>query len=368
MIDSGASPSTDSSALDTAIDDSGALDAGAADTGVSGSVDTGALDSGAVVVDSGPADTGAADTGTPDTGMFDTGLVDTGPEDTGAPDTYVADTYVADTYVADTYVEDTYVADTYLADTATEDAPGEVGDGSSGPPSCPSARGSAMVRVSGATATGVSYSFCVDKTEVTNAQYAEFLAAAPDTAGQPAECTNAGVVNGYTPAAGWPAAAGSENRPVVHVDWCDATAYCKWAGKRLCGKIGGGAFSASTTENSDVSVSEWANVCREGTTTNNYAYGGTTYIATACQTNGRTPASTIDVGSLATCEGGYPGVFDMNGNVYEWLNSCLVGATGNCVIAGGSFKSGSFGANCTQKATKARNVAADDTGIRCCAD
>ncbi len=363
LADSSPQDSSIDTTVDTAIDDTGAPDSSidtgtvVTDSGIDSTIDS-AMDLG---VDTSIADTGSADTsdtspidtGTPDTGS----ALDTAPLDTGAaPDTFVADTFVEDTFVADTST-----AETFVDDAAADSSSTETSDAA---PSCPSGKGSAMVRVTGSS-DGGTYSFCVDKYETTNADYAAFLDSTPAYSGQPIDCSGN---SSYNPVAGWPAATGDANKPVVNVDWCDATAYCKWAGKRLCGKIGGGSFGAGTTENQDIYVSEWVNACRGGNTANTYPYGGTTYNATACMGNGRTPAATVPVGSLSTCEGGYSGIFDMSGNVYEWLNSCLAGATGNCLIAGGSFKSGSASLSCPQKNTKGKNLTADDTGIRCCAD
>lgn len=75
---------------------------------------------------------------------------------------------------------------------------------------------------------GSAGAYCMDATEVTNADYAAFLAANPPTSGQVAWCA---WNTSYLPPFGWPAT-GKENHPVVRVDWCDARAYCKWAGKR----------------------------------------------------------------------------------------------------------------------------------------
>ena len=47
--------------------------------------------------------------------------------------------------------------------------------------------------------------------------------------------------------------------PVTHVDFCDAVAFCAWAGKRLCGKIGGGELSFA--ELSLASESQWFAAC-----------------------------------------------------------------------------------------------------------
>lgn len=61
--------------------------------------------------------------------------------------------------------------------------------------------------------------FYIDKTEVTNAQYAEFVA-----------------VTNHTPPAHWGGTEPSPdvaNLPVVCVSWNDATTYAAWAGKRL---------------------------------------------------------------------------------------------------------------------------------------
>src|SRR5262249_39830790 len=74
--------------------------------------------------------------------------------------------------------------------------------------------------------------FCIDATEVTNAQYAAFLATNPQTSLQPARCTS---WNGTYAGAYVGPLTGRDDYPVVGVTWCDAFAYCKWAGKRLCG-------------------------------------------------------------------------------------------------------------------------------------
>jgi len=46
------------------------------------------------------------------------------------------------------------------------------------------------------------------------------------------------------------------------VDFCDADAYCKWAGKRLCGRIGGGTLTVD--ESIEPKASEWVNACTQG--------------------------------------------------------------------------------------------------------
>ena len=72
---------------------------------------------------------------------------------------------------------------------------------------------------------------CVDSTEVTNAHYQAFLEQMPSAAAGPDVCD---WNDSFVPQ-GWPLATGTEDHPVGGVDWCDANAYCAWAGKRLCG-------------------------------------------------------------------------------------------------------------------------------------
>jgi sulfatase modifying factor 1 len=234
-----------------------------------------------------------------------------------------------------------------------------AGDGSSsGEAGCPSGKGPDMVQ---------SGSLCIDSTEVSQHDYGVFFSAIGGASGavtRPPECawksnTATGCGNG-------------DPFPVACVDWCDAVAYCAWAGKRLCGKVGDGAALAFPLAGNRAS-SEWSFACSP--TGNTYPYGAT-YEDRACNTlyvdGGVPPGGTVAVGSLSSCVGGLPGLFDMGGNVEEWLNSCETNdgglPTDPCHEGGDCFDYSSTGlARCDGNDNDQRNFQGSDVGIRCCA-
>jgi formylglycine-generating enzyme required for sulfatase activity len=211
--------------------------------------------------------------------------------------------------------------------------------------------------------------FCIDSTEVTSAQYERFVTAkAGDTSGQVAGCTEN---TSYVPSGSWPVATNELNQPVTFVDWCDATAYCRWAGKRLCGSIGGGPnpFDAFADE----LRSQWYRVCSSGGR-NAYPYGST-FVAGACNGSADQCSATCafsDVGSYTGCQGSgaYAGVFDLSGNAMEWEDSCTVGADGGldvCRLRGGSiYALGEAGMACDDDSSDTRLYTAVGIGFRCC--
>jgi hypothetical protein len=224
-----------------------------------------------------------------------------------------------------------------------------------------------MVLVPTPIPEGVPY--CVDATEVTNEQYDVFLKSNPDAAQQPPECD---WNTSFDPSNFATALANKPQHPVVSLDWCDARAYCAAAGKRLCGKLGGGAHVFSLPQSG---TNEWYVACsRAGTRT--YVYGGT-YDPSACADEnffGDAGGSTREVGSLDKCEGGYAGIFDMNGNVWEWEDSCNDvdggdAAATSCRRRGGAYDDTEFCARCATcgSASRARSNKSGATGFRCCA-
>ena len=73
-------------------------------------------------------------------------------------------------------------------------------------PACAGHAGPSSVYILAATP------FCIDATEVTNEQYAEFLGANPAVTGQPPECS---WKTTYVPGGLWPFPLGSETLPVA---------------------------------------------------------------------------------------------------------------------------------------------------------
>ena len=155
---------------------------------------------------------------------------------------------------------------------------------------------------------------------------------------------------------------GMDDYPINCIDWCDAAGYCEWAGKRLCGAIG--------------SVSEFITAC-EGWwheapwSPGAYSASGRDDLAACNFDHGDAYEGLAPVGALKTCEGGFPGLFDLKGNVYEFASSPL----DCCGALGGAFTSVHVNLPFRDTYTECRSMlpvgpttVQHNIGFRCCAD
>ena len=130
--------------------------------------------------------------------------------------------------------------------------------------------------------------FSMDVYEVTVGQYAAFLQA-----------------KGIDPPSDWKTMNRSEHqkRPVANVDWADAFAFCKWAGKRL------------PTE------AEWEKAAR-GTDGRLYPWGNETPTPLHANFGKSDWSNHAVLAPIGSFEGGKSpyGIYDMAGNVWEWVN------------------------------------------------
>jgi formylglycine-generating enzyme len=214
-------------------------------------------------------------------------------------------------------------------------------------------------------------SFCIDRTEVTFKQYAAFVQAGVDAATQAPECRwNTSFA---------PQAAGSDDYPVAGIDWCDAVAYCRWAGKYLCAKVANGkrVGSVGVAEVGDYNTHQWMIACSAQKRLFPY---GEAQDASLCNVGERDAGRSLPVASLPGCEGAYPGVFDLVGNVWEWYDGpCRPdgGADGGdaapqsdeCWVKGGGYNRGGANIDCRVDGLgSTRDTRAAYIGFRCCSD
>jgi sulfatase modifying factor 1 len=222
--------------------------------------------------------------------------------------------------------------------------------------------------------------YCIDHAEVRNADYKAFVDAQANTAGQIAACA---FNNDYAPDIAGPCdqydPVSSPDLPIACVDWCDAAAFCKWDGKHLCGKLGGG--SNTPADFADPTKSAWYRACSHAGDFD-FPYGNS-YNGNKCAGLDNATAVHPFATPFTSCVGGYDGLYDMSGNVAEWEDSCSgnAGAADLCLDRGGSYldTNVSVGAapslQCNSNvhgspkmAMKARSTRSPEIGFRCCSE
>ena len=169
----------------------------------------------------------------------------------------------------------------------------------------------------------------------------------------------------HTPDGTCPTFNESNELPVWCIDWCDARAYCEWAGKRLCKKIDGDPLDFDD----DPVLGEWHFACSGGLQTL-YPYGDDP-DDTACHIDDM--INKEPVASFPGCEGGYPGLFDMQGNVHEWVDACESDEpTAQCRVRGGGTYGAAVQWSCARVEAQMGFDRLDNNsrtvGARCCAD
>jgi formylglycine-generating enzyme required for sulfatase activity len=216
--------------------------------------------------------------------------------------------------------------------------------------------------------------FWIDKTEITNEMFAQFIEATGYRTDAEQNGTGtiydnnqggnpwiSGVqgVNWQHPHSASDSIFEKSRWPVVQISWNDADAYCRWAGRRL------------PTE------AEWEKAAR-GTDGRLYPWGNDSPNANLLNYN-RLVGHLTDVGTYPAGASPY-GAFDMLGNAYEWVfdiyssdyyqnspNSNPQGpTTGHTrVIRGGSWNYGLNWTRITSRSALEQNFSVETLGFRC---
>jgi serine/threonine-protein kinase len=225
--------------------------------------------------------------------------------------------------------------------------------------------------------------FWIDRTEVTNAQYSNFVNLTGYKTEAELERTGTSLgqqIEGatfYHPRGIETGIDDKQDHPVVQVSWQDAKAYCDWSGARLpteteWEKAAKGAANdrvfpwGNAFQLPEFDVSSVANFCDASC-----AYEG-----------GRDPnvddgfTYTAPVGSFPQGASPY-GALDMAGNAWEWVDGSYVDYPGTTyeqaedfgdyfkVVRGGSWDNAAQHLRATFRQNNPPNLRSDGTGFRC---
>lgn len=184
--------------------------------------------------------------------------------------------------------------------------------------------------------------FAIMATEATVAGYRDCVAAGDCEIAQVVETCNYGKDDKL-------------DHPLNCVSFFGAEQYCAFAGGRLC------------------SEAEWLSACA-GPEGRSFPYGND-FAREACNVGSvDQPAEgrargTSSAGSIDTCEGGLDGLFDMAGNLSEWVDDCK---DTYCKFRGGSYLTNEpterFAACRGVCSGNQKTLQSGSVGFRCCRD
>lgn len=211
--------------------------------------------------------------------------------------------------------------------------------------------------------------FAIDRTEVSIAQFERFVQAT-------GLVTAAEKNGGYTFEAGWAQRKGWSWRapfgkaalpdePAVHVNYDEAAAFCKWAGKRLPtdAEWGEAAYTERRSEPTDGFISGRTYRYPTGDTPQGANClgdcGSVKTIANAATSRGKGHSE------VGTTKRGINGLFDMGANVWEWVNS---GSSNEKRTRGGSWWYGADNMRDDHVQSKPAGMSAVYIGFRCARD
>ena len=190
--------------------------------------------------------------------------------------------------------------------------------------------------------------FWIDQTEVTNSMYARCVQA---EGCNPPTSNESNLHDSYYDNPEF------ENYPVVMVNWNDANSYCEWAGRRL------------------PSEAEWEKAARGGLEGKLYPWGDETPVCEQGADNGANFDGNAECNSQdpemvkSFAPNGY-GVYDMAGNVWEWVVDWYIGADSEerRIMRGGSWNFSSRYLRTSFRGSGLPTVTSPDVGFRCASD